>query len=115
MKVEHGSHTCEHCGAKVSTAWVCPCCGREHSDLWIATAKKADGAIVFMGMFVFPYMIFKLIAICNLPFFQFMDELVKVTLNSMGIAIIAGIAYVILFGFTPKEKDIEAVRKNPTA
>ena len=115
MKVEHGTHTCEHCGAKVSTARVCPCCGREHSDLWIATAKKADGAAGFAGMFVFPYMIFKLIAIWNLPLNQFMDELVKACVNSIGIAIIAMIAYGILVGFTPKEKDIEAVRKDPTA
>ena len=53
MKVEHGTHICEHCGGKVPNAKVCPCCGREHSKEWIESATKFEGQ---MGLAVLSFL-----------------------------------------------------------
>jgi len=113
MKVEHGNHPCEHCGAKVSTAPVCPCCGRDHSAIWIATAKKTDAATGFAMVFAMPYFIVKVLGIWNLPFTQFIDGLGSALLNTLIIGVVAMIVHMILFGIKPKDKEIENARKDP--
>lgn len=112
MQVEHGNHKCEHCGAKVPAANTCPCCGKDHSDLWIANAKKEEGAAATTIFCAGSYFIFKLIGAWNLPFSEFVEQLLQAGINSIIIAVCVSIVYLMLFGINPTEKEIEAIRKS---
>ena len=113
MKVEHGNHTCEHCGAKVSASPVCPCCGRDHSAMWVATAKKGDAASGFAMFFAVPYfIIFEASGVLwSRSIDQFVNGLAYALLNTFIVGVVAGIIFMMITGAKPTDKDIKRATK----
>ena len=111
MRVEHGSHACEHCGAKVPAALICPCCSNEHSAVWIATAKKSDEVQGLAALFAMPYLAFQFYTLWDLPLKQFLDGVGHALLNSIIIVVVVFIVHMMIFGAKPTAKEIETAGK----
>lgn len=42
MSAELGPHKCEHCGAYVPIAKICPYCTKEHSEEWLKACYESE-------------------------------------------------------------------------